>query len=178
ARPPRPAAVTPHRGPRRRAAPPGAAAPATGTLQGPAVAPRPLASGQVAPLELVVALDGPRQPLADHPLVLVRVDAGAGALEVDVVEGEHVPLGQGAADHDAPAEALALLHLRLAHRADAAAEGLVHEPRLLDEAPHLLRVGRDPVVPALHVLVDGEVLLDHARPQRHGRERHGHAERV
>src|SRR5690606_27172726 len=145
ARPPRPAAVTPHRGPRRRAAPPGAAAPATGTLQGPAVAPRPLASGQVAPLELVVALDGPRQPLADHPLVLVRVDARAGPLEVDVVEGEDVALGERAPRHDAPAEALALLHLGLADGAHAAPERLVHEPRLLDEPLHLLRVGRDPV---------------------------------
>ena len=53
-----------------------------------------------------------------------------------------------------------------------AAERVEDVPALLHDGAELPRVGRDGVIPARHVLVHGEVLLDDARAQRDGRKGH------
>ncbi len=128
---------------------------------------------EVGGVEEVAGIERAVGGAADELVVGVGLEPATGALDVDVGGGEHLADLDPAGGDQRLGEVDAVHHLAGGHRTrGVGAEGFLDLADALDHLRELTRQQADLVVVALEAAVDGDVLLDDARAQGDGGDRH------
>src|ERR1700679_4141063 len=96
-------------------------------------------------------------------LNLVRRSSRPGPLRIEVALAEDVTLAKSVPRHQTAAKLFTLLHFVVADRAAATSECRNDVLPFPHDRPHLLGISGNRMTPTRHVLIQGEMLFDHAR---------------
>src|SRR6185437_5004868 len=105
-----------------------------------------------------------------HVLNLVGSHSSSRPLRIKITLAQNVPFAESLPRHQASTEFFAFLHLGIADDPTATAKRLENVLPFLHDRSHLPGIRRNGMIPPRHILIQGEVFLNHARAESNGRE--------